>query len=175
MKCNTTPIKYLQNTCNKSYFMTYQIPCENHESKSTFFVLVNNFHTKNAFLYFVISFFLTLCGSDWGNSKMGNALRLLCGQCIEDTTTGDYELLGHHCVSAATVGLSALAHDLFLFEITSQVYIYIYSTFLATIIQDCFYFSSNKWEGCSNFKTQVLPRELDNIFLSRVVLFSWNL
>ena len=75
---------------------------------------------------------------------MGNALRLLCGQCIEDTTTGDYELLGHYCVSAATVGLSALAHDLFLFEITSQVYIYIYSTFLATIIQDCFYFSSNK-------------------------------
>uniref|UniRef100_A0A2N9J6G5 TNase-like domain-containing protein n=1 Tax=Fagus sylvatica TaxID=28930 RepID=A0A2N9J6G5_FAGSY len=52
---------------------------------------------------------------------MGNALRLLCGQCIEPTTTGDFKSLGHHGVSAATVGLSALAHDLFHFEITSQV------------------------------------------------------
>ena len=52
---------------------------------------------------------------------MGNALRLLCGQCIEPKTTGDFEFLGHHGVSAATVGLSALAHDLFHFEITSQV------------------------------------------------------
>jgi hypothetical protein len=57
---------------------------------------------------------------------MGNALRLLCGQCIEPTTTGDFKSLGHHGVSAATVGLSALAHDLFHFEITSQVYIYMF-------------------------------------------------
>ena len=52
---------------------------------------------------------------------MGNALRLLCGQCNEPTTTEVSEFPGHHGVSAATVGLSALAHDLFHFEITSQV------------------------------------------------------
>jgi hypothetical protein len=52
---------------------------------------------------------------------MGNALRLLCGQSNEPTTTEVSEFLGHHGVSAATVGLSALAHDLFHFEITSQV------------------------------------------------------
>lgn len=53
---------------------------------------------------------------------MGNALRFLCGQCCKPTAAGDSESLGHHGVSAATVGVSALAHDIFNFEITSQVY-----------------------------------------------------
>ncbi|KAB1214111.1 putative 38.1 kDa protein [Morella rubra] len=52
---------------------------------------------------------------------MGNALRFLCGQCCKPTAAGDSESLGHHGVSAATVGVSALAHDIFNFEITSQV------------------------------------------------------
>ncbi|KAF3948240.1 hypothetical protein ACB098_06G135600 [Castanea mollissima] len=52
---------------------------------------------------------------------MGNALRFLYGHCCKPTTAGDSESLGHHGVSAATVGVSALAHDLFHFEITSQV------------------------------------------------------
>ncbi|GMY08329.1 staphylococcal-like nuclease CAN2 [Fagus crenata] len=52
---------------------------------------------------------------------MGNALRWLCGQCCKPSTTGDSESLGHHGVSAATVGVSALAQDLFNFEINSQV------------------------------------------------------
>ncbi|KAF8087713.1 hypothetical protein N665_0570s0026 [Sinapis alba] len=47
---------------------------------------------------------------------MGNALGFLCGKCCKPTT--DDESLGPHGVS---VGLSALAHDLFNFEITSQV------------------------------------------------------
>ncbi|RZC63204.1 hypothetical protein C5167_024964 [Papaver somniferum] len=33
----------------------------------------------------------------------------------------EYDLLGHHGVSTATVGVSALAHDVFHFDITSQV------------------------------------------------------
>ncbi|GKV28216.1 hypothetical protein SLEP1_g37297 [Rubroshorea leprosula] len=52
---------------------------------------------------------------------MGNALRLLYKHCCYPTTTGDSESLGPHGVSATTVGVSALAHDLFQFEITSQV------------------------------------------------------
>ncbi|CAH2058625.1 unnamed protein product [Thlaspi arvense] len=50
---------------------------------------------------------------------MGNALTFLYGKCCKPTT--DDESLGPHGVSAATVGVSALAHDLFNFEITSQV------------------------------------------------------
>ncbi|XP_010537070.1 PREDICTED: staphylococcal-like nuclease CAN2 [Tarenaya hassleriana] len=50
---------------------------------------------------------------------MGNALRSLYGKCCKPTTAD--ESLGPHGVSAATVGVSALAHDLFNFEITSQV------------------------------------------------------
>ncbi|ESQ52751.1 hypothetical protein EUTSA_v10016915mg [Eutrema salsugineum] len=50
---------------------------------------------------------------------MGNALRFLYGKCCKPST--DDESLGPHGVSAATVGVSALAHDLFNFEITSQV------------------------------------------------------
>ncbi|XP_062154776.1 staphylococcal-like nuclease CAN2 [Alnus glutinosa] len=49
---------------------------------------------------------------------MGNALRFLC---CKPTAAGDSESLGHHGVSAATVGVSALAQDLFHFEINSQV------------------------------------------------------
>ncbi|XP_058007826.1 staphylococcal-like nuclease CAN2 isoform X2 [Hevea brasiliensis] len=52
---------------------------------------------------------------------MGNALRLLYGHCCKPTTTGDSESLGPHGVSAATVSVSALAQDLFNFDITSQV------------------------------------------------------
>ncbi|CAH8265434.1 unnamed protein product [Arabidopsis lyrata] len=50
---------------------------------------------------------------------MGNALTFLYGKCCKPTTTDDS--LGPHGISAATVGVSALAHDLFNFEITSQV------------------------------------------------------
>ncbi|MCL7036944.1 hypothetical protein MKW94_027106 [Papaver nudicaule] len=49
---------------------------------------------------------------------MGNALRFLFGNCFKPQ---EYDLLGHHGVSTATVGVSALAHDLFHFDITSQV------------------------------------------------------
>ncbi|KAF2296327.1 hypothetical protein GH714_037419 [Hevea brasiliensis] len=51
---------------------------------------------------------------------MGNALRLLYGYCCKPTTTGDSESLGPHGVSAATVSVSALAQDLFNFDITSR-------------------------------------------------------
>ncbi|CAH1445416.1 unnamed protein product [Lactuca virosa] len=59
---------------------------------------------------------------------MGNALRLLYGQCCGEpptTTTahggaGD-QPLGHHGVSSSSVGVSALAQHLYHFEITSQV------------------------------------------------------
>ncbi|EEF41523.1 staphylococcal-like nuclease CAN2 [Ricinus communis] len=52
---------------------------------------------------------------------MGNALRFLYGHCCKPSTTGDSESLGPHGISAATVGVSALAQDLFHFEINSQV------------------------------------------------------
>ncbi|KAL5542838.1 hypothetical protein UlMin_010548 [Ulmus minor] len=55
---------------------------------------------------------------------MGNALRSLFGHCCKPSTTSDHrpDSLGFHGgVSASTVGLSALAHDLFHFDITSQV------------------------------------------------------
>ncbi|KAK2982449.1 hypothetical protein RJ640_026292 [Escallonia rubra] len=51
---------------------------------------------------------------------MGNALRFLYGQCCNPTADSDHSL-GHHGVSTSTVGVSALAHDLYHFEITSQV------------------------------------------------------
>ncbi|KAL1307952.1 hypothetical protein HN51_049867 [Arachis hypogaea] len=51
---------------------------------------------------------------------MGNALRFLCGKCFEPSAA-DSGSLGPHGVSSATVGVSALAHDLFQFDITSQV------------------------------------------------------
>ncbi|KAM1505546.1 hypothetical protein TB2_001498 [Malus domestica] len=54
---------------------------------------------------------------------LGSFVRFLLGQCSKPTTTGgDYsDPLGHHGVSATTVGVSALAQDLYNFEITSQV------------------------------------------------------
>ncbi|KAM1020313.1 hypothetical protein ACFX13_042300 [Malus domestica] len=54
---------------------------------------------------------------------LGSFIRFLLGQCCKPTTTGgDYsESLGLHGISAATVGVSALAQDLYNFEITSQV------------------------------------------------------
>ncbi|XP_059457145.1 staphylococcal-like nuclease CAN2 [Corylus avellana] len=57
---------------------------------------------------------------DWISTHVEKALRLL-GQCWQPTAAGDSESLGHHGVSAATVGVSALAQHLFHFEITSQV------------------------------------------------------
>ncbi|KAK1283852.1 hypothetical protein QJS10_CPB21g01474 [Acorus calamus] len=50
---------------------------------------------------------------------MGNALRCLWAECCKPSTTHDD--LGPHGVTASTVGVSALARDLFHFEITSQV------------------------------------------------------
>ncbi|XP_030540343.1 staphylococcal-like nuclease CAN2 [Rhodamnia argentea] len=52
---------------------------------------------------------------------MGNALRFLYGHCCKPSAAGDSDSLGPHGVSAATVGVSALAQDLFNFEITSKV------------------------------------------------------
>ncbi|KAI4385629.1 hypothetical protein MLD38_003630 [Melastoma candidum] len=54
---------------------------------------------------------------------MGNALRSLFSQCFGPFSADDNYggTLGPHGVSAATVGVSALAHDLFNFEITSNV------------------------------------------------------
>lgn len=75
---------------------------------------------------------------------MGNALRFLYGQCCKPTTAGDSESLGHHGVSAATVGVSALAHDLFHFEITSQVlFIYFFYVLIWFNFFVVFYFSYN--------------------------------
>ncbi|CAL5366450.1 unnamed protein product [Camellia sinensis] len=51
---------------------------------------------------------------------MGNALRLLYGHCCKPAAD-ESDALGHHGISAATVGVSALAHDLYHYEITSQV------------------------------------------------------
>jgi endonuclease YncB( thermonuclease family) len=47
---------------------------------------------------------------------MGNALRFLYANCCKPTTSDD-----PYAVSSSTVGVSALAHDLFHFENTSQV------------------------------------------------------
>ncbi|KAK4756025.1 hypothetical protein SAY87_009782 [Trapa incisa] len=52
---------------------------------------------------------------------MGNALRFLHRNECKPSSSGHSHTLGPHGVSAATVGVSALAHDLFNFEITSQV------------------------------------------------------
>ncbi|KAH7544874.1 hypothetical protein FEM48_Zijuj01G0032200 [Ziziphus jujuba var. spinosa] len=53
---------------------------------------------------------------------MGNVLRSLFGHCCKPTTTEDHsQSLGPHGISAANVGVSALAQDLFQFQITSQV------------------------------------------------------
>jgi endonuclease YncB( thermonuclease family) len=48
---------------------------------------------------------------------MGNALRFLYANCCKPTTSDDHP----YGVSSSTVGVSALAHDLFHFENTSQV------------------------------------------------------
>ncbi|KAL6533048.1 arginine permease [Orobanche minor] len=50
---------------------------------------------------------------------MGNALRFLIGQCCKPAA--DSDSIGHHGVTAATVGVSALAQDLYNFEITKEV------------------------------------------------------
>ncbi|CAI0415590.1 unnamed protein product [Linum tenue] len=50
---------------------------------------------------------------------MGNALRFLYHNCCKPTAAGDYEY--PHAASAPAAGVSALAHDLFHFENTSQV------------------------------------------------------
>ncbi|XP_050209585.1 staphylococcal-like nuclease CAN2 [Mercurialis annua] len=52
---------------------------------------------------------------------MGNALRFLIGNCCKPSTTENSDSLGPHGVSAATVGVSALAQDLYHFEINSLV------------------------------------------------------
>ncbi|CAN1812200.1 Uncharacterized 38.1 kDa protein [Linum perenne] len=54
---------------------------------------------------------------------MGNALRFLYHNCCKPTASGDSDpyAVSPHGVSASTVGVSALAHDLLHFESTSQV------------------------------------------------------
>ncbi|XP_058110488.1 uncharacterized 38.1 kDa protein-like isoform X2 [Magnolia sinica] len=51
---------------------------------------------------------------------MGNALRFLYGGCCKPQSD-EPDSLGPHGVTISTVGVSALAHDLFQFDITSQV------------------------------------------------------
>ncbi|XP_017622493.2 staphylococcal-like nuclease CAN2 [Gossypium arboreum] len=55
-----------------------------------------------------------------GFFKMGNALRLLYGKCFQPSTTGDSDSVGPPYTTTAPA-VSALAYDLFNFEITSQV------------------------------------------------------
>ena len=55
---------------------------------------------------------------------MGNVLRFLCGQWCKPTKDEDLESQGYQGVSAVNVGVTALAHDLFHFEITSQVHMF---------------------------------------------------
>ncbi|KAH7510528.1 hypothetical protein FEM48_ZijujUnG0118000 [Ziziphus jujuba var. spinosa] len=78
-----------------------------------------------AFICCFFSFFvkfITFRDSNWQSCNMGNALRFLYAHCCKPTTGGgDSGPLGPHGVSTANVGVSALAHDLFHFEITSQV------------------------------------------------------
>ncbi|XP_073017429.1 staphylococcal-like nuclease CAN2 [Primulina eburnea] len=50
---------------------------------------------------------------------MGNVLRLLYGQCCKPTA--DSDAAGYHGVIVSNVGVSALAQDLYNFEMTSQV------------------------------------------------------
>ncbi|MEI4861509.1 hypothetical protein Q8G41_28380, partial [Klebsiella pneumoniae] len=54
---------------------------------------------------------------------MGNTLiRFLCGSCHKPSSSPpDSQSLGHHGVTPATVGVSALAQDLLNFDVTSQV------------------------------------------------------
>ncbi|XP_030540342.1 staphylococcal-like nuclease CAN2 [Rhodamnia argentea] len=52
---------------------------------------------------------------------LGKALRFLYAHCWQPSVFGDSDSLGPHGVSAATVGVSALAQDLLNFEITSKV------------------------------------------------------
>ncbi|RWR78979.1 protein nuclease CAN2 [Cinnamomum micranthum f. kanehirae] len=51
---------------------------------------------------------------------MGNALRFLYVKCCQPLSQGP-DSLGPHGVTTATVGVTAIAHDLFQFDITSQV------------------------------------------------------
>lgn len=51
---------------------------------------------------------------------MGNALRFLFAKCCNPQADGS-DSAGHHGVTTTTVGVSALAHDLYSFEITRQV------------------------------------------------------
>lgn len=61
---------------------------------------------------------------------MGNALRLLYGHCCKPSAAEQPDSVGHHGVTAATVGVSAMAHDLYNFEITSQVLPHLILAFL---------------------------------------------
>ena len=91
---------------------------------------------------------------------MGNALRFLYAQCCKPTTAEDSESLGHHGVSAVTVGVSALAHDLFHFEITSQVFIFLcLNLVLISLLSFTFLTTSEK---DSNLDSPGLE-ELDNV------------
>ena len=89
---------------------------------------------------------------------MGNALRFLYGQCCKPTTAGDSESLGHHGVLTATVGVSALAHDLFHFKITSQVF-FCLNLVLISLLSFTFLTTSEKG---SNLDSPGLE-ELDNV------------
>ncbi|KAI3898254.1 hypothetical protein MKX03_025821, partial [Papaver bracteatum] len=52
---------------------------------------------------------------------MGSALRILCGNCFKPIDHQEYESLEGLSTDTDTVGVPTLAHDLFQFDITSQV------------------------------------------------------
>ncbi|XP_056169452.1 staphylococcal-like nuclease CAN1 isoform X3 [Syzygium oleosum] len=73
---------------------------------------------------FFLSFFLLHPSSRFKLPEMnllGKALRYLYSHCWQPAVFGDSDSLGPHGVSAATVGVSALAQDLLSFDITSKV------------------------------------------------------
>lgn len=103
---------------------------------------------------------------------MGNALRFLYGHCCKPSA--DSDSLGHHGVTHTTVGVSALAHDLYNFEITSQViliYVCLYCSFNLNFLfcsEECelsFYQLLN-WGPKHNFQA---------ILRSGLFSFSWIL
>lgn len=78
---------------------------------------------KKAIILLQISIFLSLISHSisfiWCLA-MGNALRFLYVKCCQPLSQ-ESESLGPHGVTTATIGVTAIAHDLFQFDITSQV------------------------------------------------------
>ncbi|KAB2064070.1 hypothetical protein ERO13_A10G240300v2 [Gossypium hirsutum] len=81
-----------------------------------------NFLSCFLFLSFILPLILGFFCLPREDLKMGNALTLLYAHfCKPTTTAGDAGSFGSHGGSSADGGVSALAHDIFQFELTSQV------------------------------------------------------